>query len=160
MKIDTFLKVARALSKFSLSNKVATIFHFFTPLFYSLFSLHFITPLFHCQRSCLSHGRDQQLCILFAGLCCLSAGRDKASISDKKCDRPRGEGAERVQPTLAAVCQIEETSSYAFYLLGSAVCQREETRRLLAIKSVTGREAKALSADNPRSASWGPRRRR
>ena len=100
MKIDTFLKVARALSKFSLSNKVATIFHFFTPLFYSLFSLHFITPLFHCQRSCLSHGRDQQLCILFAGLCCLSAGRDKASISDKKCDRPRGEGAERRQPTV------------------------------------------------------------
>ena len=28
----------------------------------------------------------------------------------------------------AAVCQLEETSSYAFYLLGSAVCQREETR--------------------------------
>ena len=32
------------------------------------------------------------------------------------------------------MCQLEETSSYAFYLLGSAVCQREETRRLLAIK--------------------------
>ena len=53
-------------------------------------ALHFFTPLFHCQRECLSDGRDQQLCIVFAGLCCLSAGRDTASISDKKCDRPRG----------------------------------------------------------------------
>ena len=53
-----------------------------------------------CQLSCLSVGRDQQLCILFAGLCCLSAGRDTASISDKKCDRPRGEGAPRVKPTV------------------------------------------------------------
>jgi hypothetical protein len=63
-------------------------------------ALHFLTPLFHCQRSCVSVGRDQQLCILFAQLCCLSAGRDKATISNKKCDRPRGEGAERRQPTV------------------------------------------------------------
>ena len=52
------------------------------------------------QLSCLSAGRDQQLSILFAQLCCLSAGTDTASISDKKCDRPRGEGAERVKPTI------------------------------------------------------------
>jgi hypothetical protein len=44
--------------------------------------------------------RPAKLSILFAGLCCLSAGRDTASISDKKCDRPRGEGAERRQPTV------------------------------------------------------------
>ena len=63
-------------------------------------ALHFLTPLFDCQRSCVSVGRDQQLCILFADLCCLSAGRDTVSISDKKCDRPRGEGAPRVKPTV------------------------------------------------------------
>ena len=108
MKIDTFLKVARALSKFSLSNKVATIFHFFTPLFYSTFLLHFFTPFFHSTLSL------------------------------------------HFFTVSAAVCHMEETSSYAFYLLGSAVCQREETRRVSAIKSVTGPEAKALSACNPR----------
>ena len=50
------------------------------PLFHSTFSLHFLTPLFHCQRSCLSDGGDQQLSILFAELCCLSAGRDQQRL--------------------------------------------------------------------------------
>ena len=55
-------------------------------------------------------------------------------------------GGYRLPTPTQPVCQMDETSSSPFYLLSSAVCQREETRRLLAIKSVTGREAKALSA--------------
>ena len=82
----------------------------------------------------MSVGRNQQLCILFAGLCCLSAERDTAPISDKKCDRPQGEGAERVKPT---VCILDAEAKWIPLADAEATCLADTATVSLQKGSVT-----------------------
>ena len=71
-----------------------------TPLFeFFADNTHFVDVFVFFELVCQMKQTSSDA-ILVAELCCLSAGRDTASISDKKCDRPRGEGAERVKPTV------------------------------------------------------------
>ena len=54
------------------------------PLFHSTFSLHFFTPLFTASAAVCQMEETSRTPIVFAQLCCLPAGKDKATISDKK----------------------------------------------------------------------------
>ena len=95
------------------------------PLFHSTFSLHFLTPLFHCQRSCLSDGGDQQLSILFAELCCLSAGRDQQRLL---ATIPPADDATFSDKSVTGRCL-----SLHFFTVSAAVCQLEETSSCAAL---------------------------